>query len=76
MVKSYGTQVCVTKSHSKETSNVSFTDIFNRSLPYLYLPYLENIIMGHVQFPCNHLDWEDITNFQLTVNGNVHGPII
>ena len=31
---------------------------------------------GHVHIPCTCLDWEDITNFQLTVNGNVCGPII
>ena len=31
---------------------------------------------GHVHIPCTYLEWEDITNFQLTVNGNVHGPII
>ena len=36
MVKSYVTQVhCVTKLHSKDTANLSFTNIFNASLPYL-----------------------------------------
>ena len=37
IVKSYSTQVrCATKLHSKDTTDVSFTDIFNGSLPYLY----------------------------------------
>ena len=79
MVKSYITHVrCVTKPHSKDTTNVSFTDIFNDSLPHLYFFFTmcRDFDNGHLHIPCTHLDWEDITNFQLTVNGNMRGPVI
>ena len=78
MVKLYIMQMCcVAKPHDKGTANASFTDIFNGSLPYIYFSFtIRRDYNGGVHIPSTCMDWEDITNFQLTVNGNICGPVI
>ena len=62
MVKSYIMQMrCLVKPHDKGTANVSFTDIFNGSLLYLYFFFTirRDYNNGSVHIPFTRMDWED-----------------
>ena len=78
MLEAYTTQIqCVTKPHLRSMATPLFKDIFNRSVPYVYFFFNvhQNYHNGN-EYHCVKINWENITNFQVTLNSNACGPTI
>ena len=67
-----------TKPHSRGTSSLSISDIFNNHIPYLYIYFAnqQGYLNGDAFVPPTHHNWEGITDFHITVNGQQRGPTI
>ena len=67
-----------TKPHSRGTSFLTISDVFNGHILYLYLYFAkeQDYSNGDAFAPPTHHNWEGITNFHITANGQQRGPTI
>ena len=67
-----------THPHNRSISSLSISDIFNGHIPYLYVYFAnrQDYLNRDAFVPPTHHNWEGITDFRITVNGQQRGPTI
>ena len=65
-----------THPHSRGRCSLSISDVFNGHIPYLYLYFAnqQDYSNRDAFVPPTHHNWEEITDFHITINGQQRGP--